>query len=155
MEQYIFYDEVELSLIHIWTEVFTEKDLWIIKKAEELGFETIDIAIARPESFPTELVKQELAKTNLQVVTTTTLNAETNLISPDENIRKNGIRALKKLVDINKELGSTILGGVNYAGWGCLSGKPKTEKEWNDSVSATVSYTHLDVYKRQAYYTIP
>ena len=111
----------------IWTEVFTEKDLWIIKKAEELGFETIDIAIARPESFPTELVKQELAKTNLQVVTTTTLNAETNLISPDENIRKNGIRALKKLVDINKELGSTILGGVNYAGWGCLSGKPKTE----------------------------
>lgn len=120
----------------IWTEVFTEKDLWIIKKAEELGFETIDIAIARPESFPTELVKQELAKTNLQVVTTTTLNAETNLISPDENIRKNGIRALKKLVEINKELGSTILGGVNYAGWGCLSGKPKTEKEWNDSVSA-------------------
>ena len=43
-----------------------------IKKAEELGFETIDIAIACLVSFPTELVKQELAKTNLQVVNKTT-----------------------------------------------------------------------------------
>lgn len=118
----------------IWTEVFTEKDLWIISKAEELGFETIDLAIAHPETFPTEKVKEELAKTKLEVVTTTTLNAETNLISPDENIRKNAIRSLKKLVEINKELGSKILGGVNYAGWGCLSGKPKTELEWKHSV---------------------
>ena len=79
------------------------------------------------------MVKAELAKTKLEVVTTTTLDAKTNLISPDEAIRKNGVEALKRLVDINKELGSTILGGVNYAGWGCLSGKPKTDEEWNHS----------------------
>ncbi|MCB6566803.1 sugar phosphate isomerase/epimerase, partial [Desulfovibrio desulfuricans] len=97
---------------------------------------TIDIAIAHPESFPTALVKAELAKTKLEVVTTTTLDANTNLISPDEAIRKNGVEALKRLVDINKELGSTILGGVNYAGWGCLSGKPKTDEEWRHSVEA-------------------
>ena len=120
----------------IWSEVFSEKDLWVIPKAEELGFSTIDIAIAHPESFPTALVKAELAKTKLEVVTTTTLDAKTNLISPDEAIRKNGVEALKRLVDINKELGSTILGGVNYAGWGCLSGKPKTDEEWNHSVEA-------------------
>ena len=120
----------------IWSEVFSEKDLWVITKAEELGFSTIDIAIAHPETFPTALVKAELAKTKLEVVTTTTLDAKTNLISPDEAIRKNGVEALKRLVDINKELGSTILGGVNYAGWGCLSGKPKTDEEWNHSVEA-------------------
>lgn len=118
----------------IWTEVFSEKDLWIIKKAEELGFETIDLAIAHPETFPTEKVKAELAKTNLEVVTTTTLNADTNLISSDDKIRRNAIESLKKLVDINKALGSKILGGVNYAGWGCLTGKPKTELEWKHSV---------------------
>ena len=28
----------------IWSEVFSEKDLWVITKAEELGFSTIDIA---------------------------------------------------------------------------------------------------------------
>ena len=47
----------------IWSEVFSEKDLWVITKAEELGFSTIDIAIAHPETFPTALVKAELAKT--------------------------------------------------------------------------------------------
>lgn len=118
----------------IWTEVFKEKDLWVIQKAAELGFETIDFAIAHPEIFPLEKVKTELGKTNLEVVTTTTLDAKTNLISDDKQIRKNAVDSLKQLVDINYELGSTILGGVNYAGWGCLTGKPKTEKEWEYSV---------------------
>ena len=58
----------------IWSEVFSEKDIWVITKAEELGFSTIDIAIAHPESFPTQLVKAELAKTKLEVVTTTTVS---------------------------------------------------------------------------------
>lgn len=118
----------------IWTEFFSIKDLWVITKAEELGFETIDIAIAHPETFPVKEVKQELLKTNLQVVTTTTLNAKTNLISSDKQIREAAITSLKKLVNINLELGSNILGGVNYAGWGCLSGKPKTKEEWQYSV---------------------
>ena len=119
----------------IWTEVFKEKDLWVIKKAAELGFETIDFAIAHPKIFPLKKVKTELGKTNLEIVTTTTLDAKTNLISDDKQIRKNAVDSLKQLVDINYELGSTILGGVNYAGWGCLTGKPKTEKEWEHSVN--------------------
>lgn len=120
----------------IWTELFTKNDLWIIKKAEELGFQAIDFAIAHPESFPTEEVIKELRNTTLQPVTSTTLNAETNLISPNNTIREKGIQTLKQLIDINKAIGSKILGGVNYAGWGCLTGKPRTETEWENSVSA-------------------
>ena len=41
----------------IWSENFTLKDLWIIPKAKELGFETLDIAIPYPETFPTPEVK--------------------------------------------------------------------------------------------------
>lgn len=120
----------------IWSEVFKEEDLWIIPRAEELGFEVIDIAVAHPETFPTQAVKEALAKTSLAVVTTTTLGADTNLISPDPAIRAAGVRSLKTLVDINKELGSPLMGGVDYAGWGCLTGKPKTDDEWNWSVEA-------------------
>ena len=32
----------------IWAESFSEKDLWIIPKAKELGFEVIDFAISTP-----------------------------------------------------------------------------------------------------------
>jgi len=120
----------------IWTENFSKNDLWIIPKAKEIGFETIDIAIAHPEKFPTKLVKEKIDETGIDIVTTTTLNENTNLISPDEQIRRNGIESLKLLVDINIELGSTILGGVNYAAWGYLTRKPRTEKEWEWSVNA-------------------
>ncbi len=64
----------------IWTEVFTEKDLWIIEKSEKLGFEAIDFAIAHPETFPTEQVIAELKKTKLKPVTSTTINAQNSLI---------------------------------------------------------------------------
>ena len=120
----------------IWSEAFSEKDLWVIPKAKELGFEVLDISISKPDLFPTQLVKEKIQETGLEVVTTTTLNKETNLISSDPTIRKNGIQFMKKMVDINVELGSRIIGGVVYAAWGYLSGKPRTEQEWDWSISS-------------------
>ena len=120
----------------IWSEAFSEKDLWVIPKAKELGFEVLDISISKPDRFPTQLVKEKIKETGLEVVTTTTLNKETNLISSDPIIRKNGIQFMKKMVDINVELGSRIIGGVVYAAWGYLSGKPRTQQEWDWSVAS-------------------
>ncbi|HCU23324.1 MAG TPA: sugar phosphate isomerase/epimerase [Candidatus Atribacteria bacterium] len=120
----------------IWSEAFSEKDLWVIPKAKELGFEVLDISISKPDSFPTQLVKEKIQETGLEVVTTTTLNKETNLISDDPAIRKNGIEFMKKMVDINVELGSRIIGGVVYAAWGYLSGKPRTQQEWDWSIAS-------------------
>ena len=120
----------------IWSESFGEKDLWIISKAKTLGFETIDLAVAHPETFPTKKVKEEARKAGIDLVTTTTLGKDTNIISADAAVRKRGVDHLKLLVDINYELGARILGGVIYAGWGCLSGKPRTQQEWDLSVAA-------------------
>jgi D-psicose/D-tagatose/L-ribulose 3-epimerase len=120
----------------IWSEVFTVKDLWIIPKAKELGFEVLDIAVAHPETFPTEKVADEAGRVGIELVTTTTLNAETNLISPSSKVRRNGVKSLKLLVDINRELGAKILGGVNYAGWGCITRKPRSKDEWTWSTDA-------------------
>ncbi len=114
----------------IWAENFSEKDLWIIQKAKEIGFETVDFAISNPFKFPTEAVKKELERVGIDCVCTTTLTLETNPISPDPEIRKAGVRAVKKAVDICNELGSPLLGGVNYAGWGYLTKRPRTEQEW-------------------------
>lgn len=121
---------------YIWTERFLNKDLWIIPKAKEMGFEVIDLAIGHPFEFPVRAVLEEKDRAGIQCVTTTTLGADTDLISPDPAIRQRGIEHMKKMVDINRILGSKILAGVIYAGWGCLSGKPRTEQEWEWSVNA-------------------
>ena len=120
----------------IWSENFGSKDLWILAKAKELGFETLDIAIAHPESFPTALVQAERERLGLEVVTTTTLNPATNVIDPDPEVRAAGVRSLQTLVDINVTLRSRVLGGVNYAAWGYLPGRPRTQQEWDWSVEA-------------------
>jgi len=120
----------------IWTEVFSEKDVWIIPKAKELGFEVVDLAIAHPETFPLEKVLEAKRQTGLELVTTTTLAAETNPISPDPAVRAAAVKHLKLMVDINRGLDSKILGGVIYAGWGCLTKKPRTDQEWAWSVEA-------------------
>lgn len=119
----------------IWSENFTDKDLWIIAKSREIGFDYLDFAVAHPEVFPTAQVKAEITKHNIIPVLTTTLGKETNLISPDEKIRQAGVKHMKMLVDIAVDIDAKILGGVNYAGWGCLSGKPPTEQEFEWSTT--------------------
>ena len=114
----------------IWTESFSEKDLWIIEKAKELGFEVIDFAISNPYMFPTDLVKKELERVGIECVCTTTLTKETNPISPDPEVRKAAVAAMKECVDICNTLGAPILGGVNYAAWGYITKKPRTDEEW-------------------------
>jgi len=120
----------------IWAEIFEEKDIWIISKAKELGFEVLDLAIAYPERFPLNAVKEELKKVGIEVVTTTTLEQKGNIISPDPDVRKVGVELLKKLIDINNDLGSKIFGGVNYAAWGYITKRPRTDEEWEWSVTA-------------------
>lgn len=119
----------------IWAESFDEKDLWIIEKAKKLGFEVVDFAISNPYTFPTQAVKAEIERVGIECVCTTTLTKETNPISPEASIRRAAVDAMKKCVDICNTLGSPILGGVNYAAWGYLTKRPRTEQEWQWAVN--------------------
>ena len=120
----------------IWTEEFTEKDLSLIEKAKKLGFKVIDINISHPERFPVKAVKNSIKEVGIEVVTTIGLPADSNPISPKPAVRRHAIETLKLMVDINNELGSKILGGVLYSAWGYLSGKCRTDEEWDWSIEA-------------------
>lgn len=120
----------------IWTEEFTEKDLPLIAKAKELGFEVMDINVSHPERFPVKAVKKVIEEVGIEVVTTIGLPVDSNPISPEPEIRRHAIETLKLMVDINYEIGSKILGGVLYSAWGYLSGKCRSEEEWSWSIDA-------------------
>ena len=120
----------------IWTEEFTERDLPLIGKAKELGFDVIDINVSHPERFPAKAVRDEVKKAGIEAVTTIGLPADSNPISPEPAVRRHALETLKLMVDINVEIGSKILGGVLYAAWGYLSGRCRTDEEWGWSIAA-------------------
>jgi len=125
----------------IWTEDFTVKDLPLIEKAKSLGFAVLDINVAHPERFPTEAVRDKVKEVGIEVVTTIGLPRDSNPIDLNPETRRSGIETLKKLVDINIAIGSKILGGVIYAAWGYLTGRPRTEDEWKWSVESMQEVT--------------
>jgi len=118
----------------IWTEEFTTKDLHLIDKAKKLGFDVIDINISHPERFPVKQIKKKIKDAGIEAVTTFGLSDDANVISPAKATRKKGVEIIKHVIDINNEIGSPILGGVFYATWGYLTGKPPTKTEWKWSV---------------------
>lgn len=120
----------------IWSENFSKDDLYLIEKVKTLGFDVIDLFVSHPEEFPSKEVYKITKETGIEPTTITVLNKDTNLIDANPKIRKTGVEFLKKLVDINTAIGSRILGGVNYAAWGYLSGKPRTDDEWKWSVQS-------------------
>jgi D-psicose/D-tagatose/L-ribulose 3-epimerase len=121
----------------VWTENFSEEDLWILPRVRQLGFRAIDLSVARPEDFPVEATERILRETGVEPVITTALSPERNPISPDANVRRNAVETLKRTVDIANRLGARIVAGVIYAAWGYKTNRPRTEEEWQWSLECT------------------
>jgi D-psicose/D-tagatose/L-ribulose 3-epimerase len=120
----------------LFSETFTDDDLWILERASELGFDGLEITLFDPESLPVEEIKKRSGDLGLRLNTGIGLDEEHNLISPDADTRRRGIEFMQKLVDMSARIGAENLTGVNYAGWGYLTGKMRTNQEWEWAVEA-------------------
>jgi len=120
----------------LFMENVTDKDLAILDKAKDLGFDGIEFVLFEPATFPTAAVRQRAQSIGLEINTAIGLSAEHNLISPDAATRKRGVEFMKKLVNLTQQLGAENLTGVNYAGWGYLTGKMRTQQEWDWGVES-------------------
>jgi len=120
----------------LWTSSFTEKELYLIKKVKELGCDVVEIPIFNPEEFPSELVKNELEKYNLEACVCYGCEIDSDIASLDNNIRKRGIDRFKQAIDHTRTLGANKIGGVVYKAGGIFTGSAPTETEWNHSVNS-------------------
>ncbi len=118
----------------LWTENFSEKDLWILPRIRELGFSAVDLSVARPADFPVEATRRALQETGVEPVITTALAPECNPVSPDARVRRQAVENLKRVVDIANGLQARIVGGVIYAAWGYKTNRRRTDQEWQWSI---------------------
>ena len=118
----------------LFSETFTKKELWVLDRAKELGFDGLEIALFDPDSLPVSEIKKRTKALGLRLNTGIGLSEKHNLISPDAKTRKRGIEFMKKIVALSQQIGAENLTGVNYAGWGYLTGKMRTQKDWDWAV---------------------
>ncbi len=107
----------------------------------------IDISLTNAEKFPVKAVRKTAIDVGIEIVTTIGMPKTCNLIDADPAVRRKGINKLKALIDINLEIDSKLLGGVIYAGWGYISGKPRTADEWKYSIEGM---REVGAYAKQA-----
>jgi D-psicose/D-tagatose/L-ribulose 3-epimerase len=120
----------------LFSETFTKQELWIMDLARKLGFDGMEFTLFDPDSLPVAEIKQRSRALGLRLNSGIGLSAEHNLISPEAKTRRRGIEFMKKIIGLSQRIGAENLTGVNYAGWGYLSGKMRTHKEWDWGVEA-------------------
>ncbi|HNY38928.1 MAG TPA: sugar phosphate isomerase/epimerase family protein [Bryobacteraceae bacterium] len=118
----------------LFHETFVEKDLPLLDKCKQLGFDAVEILPFDPDHFPAAQVRRAAADLGLVINTGYGMPLEYNTISPDAMVRRNGIDFSKRLIDLSVEAGAQVFGGMIYCGWGYLTGKMRTEQEWNWAV---------------------
>jgi len=118
----------------LFSETFLERDLPLLDQAKGMGFDALEIIPFDLDNFPEAKVKQRAADLGLEIYTGIGLPAHANPISPDAKIRADALTYSKRLIDLSAGCGSKGYGGVNYCGWGYLTGKMRTADEWNWAV---------------------
>jgi D-psicose/D-tagatose/L-ribulose 3-epimerase len=118
----------------LWTENYSAADLWIFEKIREMGFRAVDIAVGDPGLFPVRETAAALKATGLLPIVSKALPAEYNPISPEAVERQRAIDYLRRIIDIATEIGSGLVAGVIYAGWGYRTRRARTPDEWSWSV---------------------
>ncbi|MGB9604264.1 MAG: sugar phosphate isomerase/epimerase family protein [Bryobacteraceae bacterium] len=115
----------------LFRETFVEADLPLLDKCKALGFDAVEIIPFDPDNFPAAKVRRAAADLGLVINTGYGMPAEYNIISPDPKVRRNGIEFSKRLIDLSNQAGARVFGGMIYCGWGYLTGKMRSEEEWN------------------------
>jgi len=129
----------------LFTETFDERDLPLLERCREFGFDVLEITPVEPDRFPARRVRQLADTLGISVNVNFALSEEANTISPDPEVRRRGVALLKKIVDLCSEAGAEIYCGANYCAWKYFTGQRRTEDEWNWAIEC---YREVAEYAR-------
>ncbi len=139
----------------IWVSPFTSKDVDIIYKVRDLGFDVVEIALEDPSLVDLKGVKKALDSTGLESAVCGAFGPTRDMVSDDPSIRKNARKYITYCIDACSELGSHIFGGPVYSAVGKTRLVPEEKKreEWNLCVETLRELSNL-AQKREVVITV-
>lgn len=104
--------------LSLWQTQWRDDLKPLIGKAQAAGYEVAEFPLLFPRELPVEALRAELDRLGMQASCGTGLDREHDITSPDAQLRAQGLDQLRACLTAAAQLGSPILGGVNYAPWG-------------------------------------
>jgi D-psicose/D-tagatose/L-ribulose 3-epimerase len=123
----------------VWTTQVTEKQNPLFARIKKWGFDGVEPFITPSEPANIPALRATLDKLGLERTTCAVMPRDANLVSYDAALRANGVEFIKKCVERTAELGGSVICGPMHSSLGVMTGKPRTEKEWNWAVKGLQS----------------
>ena len=113
----------------LWTGHVTEEHFPLLAELKAAGFDGVEIPIFGGDQAHYRTVKKALDDNGLGCTVVTVVNAETNPISPDPNIRRAALDRIKWGIETTTTLGGDALCGPYHSAIGVFTGVGPTADE--------------------------
>jgi D-psicose/D-tagatose/L-ribulose 3-epimerase len=103
-----------------WTQYWEVDPLPFVQKAQKCGFDVLEVRaqkVARMSAAERDTLKGAAADAGLGLTYSIGLTADLDMLSEDASTRRRGISFLQEVCRAMKQMGGTIMAGINYSSW--------------------------------------
>jgi len=131
----------------VWTTRVGKAQEPLFARIRDWGFDGVELFLSPQEPADIPAVRAALDELQLDRTACSVLPREVNLISSDSATRARGVEFLTQCIERTAELGARLICGPLYAALGAMTGRRRTEEEWNWAVAglqqaAALARTH-------------
>jgi D-psicose/D-tagatose/L-ribulose 3-epimerase len=103
-----------------WTQYWDSDPLLFVERAQKCGFDILEVnapKIARMSAAERDTLKEAAANAGIGLTYSIGMTPDMDMLSEDAATRKKGITFLQNLSLAMKQMGGTIMAGINYSCW--------------------------------------
>ncbi len=103
-----------------WTQSWNTEPVSFVKRAQKCGFDILEInapKVTLSSDKERDILKKAAADAGLTLTYSIGLKEDMDLTSEDPAVRKKGILFLQDVSRAMKQMGGTIMAGINYSSW--------------------------------------
>lgn len=126
----------------VWTTRVNRDQDGLFSRIRDWGFDGVELFLSPDEPADIAAVKRTLDHLNLGRTACSVLPREAHLVSAQPEVRARGIDHLTRCLQRAAELGASLVCGPLYAGLGVMTGRRRTEDEWNRAVEGLRLVAH-------------
>ena len=108
-----------------WSADLSEKLLPIMDRLKQIGYDGVEFFIGSPDEQMYKKLGEHAANIGLETTGVFVLDAEQNLISPDQSVRTKGLERIKWAIDRAHDLGSKVVCGPFHSAFATIQRVPE------------------------------